>query len=97
MSGTSLDGIDVAIVDVTGALARISHTPPTDVARALVPGRPLGPSRLVSTRVCGSDKVSHASVGMSADAAGKSARATSSHPKFCEKCGPGLAAQKELV
>ena len=48
---------------------------PADVAQALVPAV----SRLVSTRVRGRDIRSKASVGMSADAAGKSACATDLH------------------
>jgi hypothetical protein len=63
-------------------LTRISHTPPSDVARTLVSAV----SRLVSTRVRFSDKVSSPSVGMSADAAGRSACATS-QPSACEKVG----------
>src|ERR1035441_2876192 len=72
-------------------LARISHTLPADVARALVPAV----SRLISTRVRAGDEMSHASVGMSADAAGKSARATSSDSNTCEKVAlrPILARQ----
>ena len=35
----------------SGRMARTSHAPPADVARALMPGRPLGPSRPISTRV----------------------------------------------
>src|SRR5450755_3846219 len=50
----------------------MSHTPPAEVARALVPAV----SRPVSTPVRGRDTVSKASVGMSADAAGRSACAT---------------------
>src|ERR1019366_7113603 len=46
--------------------------PPADVAQALVPAV----SRLLSTPVRGPDTVSQASVGMSADAAGRSACAT---------------------
>jgi hypothetical protein len=65
------------------ALSRISHTPPADVARALVPAV----SRLISTRVRAGDEMSHASVGMSADAAGTSARATSSDSNTCEEVG----------
>ena len=49
--------------------------PPGDVAQALVPAV----SRLVSTPVRGRDAVSKASVGRSADAAGRSAYATSRH------------------
>jgi len=49
------------------------HTPQADVAQALVPAV----SRLVSTPVRGRDTVSRAGVGMSADAAGTSACATS--------------------
>jgi hypothetical protein len=63
--------------------ARISHTPPADVAQALVPAV----SRLVSTPVRGRDTVSNASVGMSADAAGTSACATSKHPNTGERSG----------
>ena len=62
---------------------RISHTPPADVAQALVPAV----SRLVSTLVGGRDTVSQASVGRSADAAGTSACATSKHPNTDDKCG----------
>jgi hypothetical protein len=51
-----------------------------DVAQALVPAV----SRLVSTPVRGGDIVSKAGVGMSADAAGMSACATS-HRNTCEK------------
>jgi hypothetical protein len=64
-------------------LARISHTLPADVAQALVPAV----SRLVSTPVRGRDTVSKAGVGMSADAAGMSACATSRHPNTGEKSG----------
>src|ERR1035441_6477105 len=46
--------------------------PPADVAQALVPAV----SRLLSTPVRGPDTVSQASVGISADAAGRSACAT---------------------
>jgi acylaminoacyl-peptidase len=63
-------------------LAGISHTPPSDVAQTLVSAV----SRLVSTPVRVSDKVSSPSVGMSADAAGRSACATS-QPSGCEKAG----------
>jgi hypothetical protein len=64
-------------------LTRTSHTLPVDVAQALVPAV----SRLISTPVRCDDTVSERSVGMSADAAGKSACATSLHPKAGEKCG----------
>jgi hypothetical protein len=74
------------------AQARISHTPPSDVARALVPAE----SRLISTRVRGCDRVPHASVGMSADAAGKSACATSRSPTTCEKVGLVYTLHKRL-
>jgi hypothetical protein len=57
-------------VNSIGASSHFSHSP-ADVAQALVPG--------VSTRVRGCDTVSKGSVGMSADAAGTSACATSSH------------------
>ena len=60
--------------------------PPADVAQALVPGV----SRLVSTPVRGRDTVSKASVGMSADAAGRSACATSRHSNTGEKSGLAL-------
>jgi glycosyltransferase involved in cell wall biosynthesis len=53
-------------------LARISHTPPSDVAQTPVSAV----SRLISTGVRVSDKVSQTNVGMSADAAGRSACAT---------------------
>src|ERR1035437_6592632 len=52
--------------------------PPADVAQALVPAV----SRLLSTPVRGPDTVSQASVGMSADAAGRRARATVVLPKW---------------
>ena len=54
-------------IPLTSAFVRISLTPPADVAQALVPAV----SRLVSTPVRGRDTVSKASVGMSADAAGR--------------------------
>ena len=57
--------------------------PPDDVAQALLPAV----SRLVSTPVRGRDTVSRAGVGMSADAAGTSARATSSCAGQLEDCG----------
>ncbi|SPF53425.1 exported hypothetical protein [Candidatus Sulfopaludibacter sp. SbA4] len=44
-------------------------------------------ARLVSTPVRGCATVSTAGVGMSADAAGTSACATSQHPNTCEKWG----------
>ena len=59
-------------------LSRISHPPPAHVAQALLPA--------VSTPVRGRGTVSRASVGMSADAAGKSACATSRHPNTREEC-----------
>jgi len=64
-------------------LVRISHTLPANVAQALVPAV----SRLVSTLGRDCDEVPKGSVGMSADAAGTSARATGSHTNSCEKCG----------
>ena len=60
----------------THSLTRISHIPPTDVAQGVPSGPVPAVSRLVSTPVGGRDTVSEASVGMSADAAGKSACAT---------------------
>jgi sugar lactone lactonase YvrE len=53
---------------------RVTHTPPADVARALVPAV----SRLLSTQVRWCDKKAHASVGTGAGAA--SARATKRAP-----------------
>ena len=53
-----------------------------DVAQALVPAV----SRLVSTRVRGCNTLLKRGVGTSADAAGTSARATSSRPNTCENC-----------
>ena len=59
----------------------------TYVAQALLPAV----SRLVSTPAREPDTESKASVGRSADAAGKSACATSKHPNTDEKCGLAAA------
>ena len=70
---------DICVVDdraaraLSGPRHPIVILPRLDVAQALLPAV----SRLVSTPVRGRDTVSKASVGMSADAAGKSACATS--------------------
>jgi CTP:molybdopterin cytidylyltransferase MocA len=61
----------------TLSLTRISHTPPANVAQGVPSGPVPAVSRLVSTPVRGRDTGSEASVGMSADAAGRSACATS--------------------
>jgi CTP:molybdopterin cytidylyltransferase MocA len=58
----------------------------TGVAQGVPSGPVPAVSRLVSTPVRGRDTVSKASVGMSADAAGMSACATSRHPNNDEKC-----------
>ena len=67
----------------------ISHTPPADVAQALVPAV----SRLVSTPVRGRDAVSKASVGMRADVAGRSACDTSLPPNIAEDHSAHLITQ----
>ena len=73
-------------------LTRISHAPLTDVARALV----RAVSRLISTPCWPRDAVSNRGVGMSADAARKSACATILAPNSCEKCGLTLPAAAEI-
>ncbi len=74
-------------------LTCISHKPPADVAQALLPAA----SRLVSTPVRRADTVSKRNVGMSADAAGKSACATSLQPNNCEKYGQMRRSWHEFV
>src|ERR1035441_6477993 len=54
-----------------------SSPPPSDVAQGVPSGPVPAVSRLVSTHAGGLDTVSNAGVGMSADAAGTSACATS--------------------
>jgi hypothetical protein len=73
---------DAAARALTGPRHPIVILPRLDVAQALLPAA----SRLVSTPVRGRGTVSKASVGMSADAAGKSACATSRHPNTREEC-----------
>jgi molybdenum cofactor cytidylyltransferase len=68
---TLVDHPAVAPATLDGLLE--GHGPSADVAQALLPAV----SRLVSTPVVGRETVSQASVGMSADAAGTSACATS--------------------
>ena len=69
-----------------GRLNRISHTPPPDVARALVPAA----SRLISIRFRGRDRVSyperrHECPAHKAPRQAGVPVATSSHPNTCEK------------
>ena len=75
-------GIEDYVREVVGKVGQVDlkRTQPANVAHALVPAV----SRLVSTPVRGRDTVSQASVGRSADAAGKSACATPSHPDTAE-------------
>jgi uncharacterized protein YgbK (DUF1537 family) len=64
---------------LASALARISHTLPSEVARALLPVV----SRLISAHVRDSDKVSQASVGMGARATSGSEPHTAPAVLFC--------------
>ena len=74
------------IVELTNhsqrVLVRISHTPPTNVARTLVSAA----SRLVSTLFRSRDTLSKVTVDMAIGAVRKRASILSSHPNICEIC-----------